>query len=113
MRVLERAEPLPVFTGIAEVLLRPRLEVRADAERAPGAGEHDDAEVVVPGGVLARARELPQHLKVERVQNLGTVERDRRPRRLLLVQDLLEAELARVARSRPRRLAHSLSISAK
>ena len=37
VRVLEGAEPLPVLAGLAEVVLAPRLEVGADAERAAGA----------------------------------------------------------------------------
>src|SRR3989442_4364370 len=45
------------------------------------------------GRVLAGARELAQHPEVERVQHLGPVERDRRARRRLLVDDRLEAEL--------------------
>ena len=95
VRVLEGAEPLPVALRVAEVLRRPLLEVGADAERAPGAGDHDDADLVVPGRVLARARQLAQHPEVEGVEPLGTVERDRRARRRLLVDDPLEAELGR------------------
>jgi hypothetical protein len=98
--VLERAEPLPVLGRLVEVVLGPGAEVGADAERSPRAGKDDDANLVVPGGVLARARELAEHLKVEGVEDLRAVERDRRPRRSLLVDDLLEAKL--VGRDRPR-----------
>ena len=68
--VLEGAEPLPVALRVAEVLRRPLLEVGADAEGASGAREHDDADLVVPGRVLARPRELAQHLEVEGVEPL-------------------------------------------
>ena len=68
-----------------------------------------DADLVVPRDVLARARELAQHPEVERVQYVRPVERDRRARRRLLVDDRLEAELVgaqragATARSRQRR----------
>ena len=107
--VLERAEPLPVLVRLAEVVAAPRLQVGADAERPPGAGDHHDADRVVPGRVLARTRDLPQHAEVERVEDLRPVERDRRARRRLLVDDRLEAELGRVARRRVGRLRHSTS----
>ena len=93
--------------GLAEVVAAPGLQVGADAERAPGAGDDDHADGVVPGRVLGRARELPQHPEVEGVEHLGPVERDRRARRRLLVDDRLEAELGRVARRRIVGLAHS------
>src|SRR4051812_31808121 len=48
VRVLERAEPLPVLVRLADVALAPLLQVGADAERAPGAGQDDDADGVVP-----------------------------------------------------------------
>ncbi len=109
--VLERPEPLPVLGRLAQVVVGPRLEVGADAEGAPGSRQDDDADLVVPGSVLAGARELAQHLEVEGVQDLGPVERDRRARRRLLVDDPLEAELVR--RKRPRSvglvLAHETS----
>jgi len=104
VRILERAEPFPVFTRIAEVVLRPRFQIGAHAERAPRAGEDDDANLVVPRRVLGGAGQLAQQPEVERVQHLGTVEGDRRARRRLLVHDRLEAELLRRARSRMRRL---------
>ena len=107
MGVLERPEPLPVLAGLAQVVAAPGLEVGADAEGAARARDDDDADRVVPGGVLRRARELPQHAEVEGVQHLGAVERDRGARRRLLVDDRLEAELVRVARRWVRRLAHS------
>ena len=81
VHVLERAEPLPVEARVVEQLGAPALQVGADAERAALAGDDDDADVVVPARVLARARELAQHLEVERVQHLRPVERDRRARR--------------------------------
>ncbi len=109
VRVLEGAEPLPVLARLPEVVLRPRLQVGADAERAPGAGQDDHSDLVVPGGVLARTRQLPQQLEIERVQHLRTVQGDRRPRRRLLVDDLLEAELGRLAGLGPGRLRHSLT----
>src|SRR4029079_15917494 len=108
VHVLEGTEPLPVLAGLAEVVLAPRLEVGADAKRAAGAGDDDDPDLVVPGGVLAGARDLAQHPKIERVQDLGPVERDRRPRRRLLVDDRLEAESSGIAGRRAVRLAHSL-----
>ena len=76
------------------------FEVGADAERPTRAGEHDDADLVVPRRVLARARELAQHLEVERVQTLRPVERDRRARRRFLVHDPLETEGLGSARRR-------------
>jgi hypothetical protein len=113
VRVLERSEPLPVLTGLAEVVLAPRLEVGADAEGPAGPGEDDDAEGVVPGGVLARAGELTQHPEVEGVEDLWTVERDRGARRRLLVDDRLKAERLRIARLRAFRLGHSSPTSEK
>ena len=107
--VLEGAEPLPVLAGLPQVVLRPGLQVGADAECPPGAGQHDDADLIVPGRVLACPRELPQELEVERVQHLRAVQRDRRPGRRLLVDDLLETELGRVARLGPGGLRHSLT----
>src|SRR5687768_2938382 len=98
VRVLERSEPLPVLVGLAEVVVGPGLEVGADAERPSLAGQHHDADLVVPRCVLARARELAQHLEVEGVQALRPVEGDRRARVRLLVDDALEAELGGVAR---------------
>ncbi len=106
VRVLEGPEPLPVLGRLVEVVLGPRAEVGADAECPAGPREDDDAELVVPGSVLARARELPEHLEVERVQDLGPVERDRRARWGFLVDDLLEAELVRRDRARAGGLAH-------
>src|SRR4029453_7142780 len=54
--VLEGAEPLPVLGWLAEIVLGPRAEIGADAERAPRAGEHDDSNLVVPRRVLAGPR---------------------------------------------------------
>ncbi len=108
VHVLERAEPLPVLARVSEQVLVPRAQVGADAERAPGPGDDDRADVVVPRGVLARARDLAEHLEVERVQDVGPVEPDRRARRRLLVDDRLEAELGRIERARMRRLGHSI-----
>src|SRR5262249_36609262 len=93
VRVLERAEPFPVLGRLADVALAPLLQVGADAERSARAGEDDDADRVVPGSVLTRARELAECLEVECVQDLRPVEPDRRPRRRLLVDDPLEPEL--------------------
>src|SRR5439155_20670394 len=73
VRVLERAEPLPVLDGSADELGAPRLEIGADAERAPGAGEDDNPDLVVPRRVLARACQLAERLEIERVQHLGPV----------------------------------------
>ena len=69
VRILERAEPLPVLVRLPKVLLGPRAQVGADAERAARARQDDDTDFVVPRRVLARARELAQHLEVERVQD--------------------------------------------
>src|SRR5205823_6734773 len=66
------------------------------------ARDDDDLDLVVPGGVLAGASELAQHPEIECVQHLGPVERDRRPRWCLLVDDPLEPEL--VGRDWPRRV---------
>ena len=106
---LERAEPLPVLLRVAEQTLAPRAKVGADAERAALARDDEHADLVVPRDVLARARELAQHPEVERVQYLRPVQRDRRARRRLLVDDRLEAELVRAQRARRRRLAHARS----
>src|SRR5207302_185344 len=84
-----------------------REPLRRAARRHRAVLEADRA-LVVPGGVLARARDLPEHPEVERVQHLWPVERDRRPRRRLLVDDRLEAELLGRARPRMRRLSQPL-----
>ncbi len=107
--VLERAEPLPILARVAEVVGRPRLQVRAHAERATCAGQDDDADLVVPGSVLRRPRQLAQHLEVEGVQHLRPVERDRRAVTGLLVPDALEPELGRVDRERRVGFAHASS----
>src|SRR6266511_1509666 len=109
LQLVAAADRDPVDAGegrLVEVVLGPRAEVGADAECPAGPREDDDAELVVPGSVLARARELPEHLEVERVQDLGPVERDRRARWGFLVDDLLEAELVRRDRARAGGLAH-------
>jgi hypothetical protein len=69
--VLERAEPLPVATRVAEILGGPLLEIGSDAEGAARTGENDDADLVVPRCVLARPGELPEQAEVERVEPLG------------------------------------------
>src|SRR5262249_7246232 len=102
VHVLERAEPFPIFARVADELRAPRLEVRADAEGAARAPDYAGTHRIVPARVLARPRDLAEHAEVERVQNFGPVEGDRRPRRLLRVDDPLEAEL--VGRKRPRRV---------
>ncbi len=112
VHVLEGAEPLPVLLRLADERLLPGAEVGPDAEGAPLAGDHDDADLVVPGRVLAGARDLAQHAEVERIEDVGPVEPDRRARRRLLVDDRLEAELGRVDRGRVRRLGHVQSIEA-
>ena len=104
VHVLERAEPLPVLARIAEVVRSPRLEVRADAEGAARPGHDDDADVVVPRRVLTRAGELAEHLEIEGVEDVRPVERDRRARGRLLVDDRLEAELVGTQRPRGRGL---------
>ena len=107
VHVLEGAEPLPVLLRVAEQVGAPRLQVGADAEGAAGAGDDHDADLVVPGGVLAGPRDLAQHLEVEGVEDLGPVEPDRRARRLLLVDDPLEPELLGRERARLGGLRHS------
>src|SRR5205085_5726914 len=85
VHVLEGPEPLPVLAGIADELLAPGLEVCTDAEGAARSRDDDDADGVVPARVLARARKLAQHPEVERVQDFGPVEANRRARWLLRV----------------------------
>ena len=109
VHVLEGAEPLPVLLRVPEQVLAPGAQVGADAERAAGARDDDDADLVVPGGVLEGARELAQHAEVERVQHLRPVQRHRRPRLRLLVDDPLEAELLRRERARLVGLGHEIS----
>src|SRR4029453_14137092 len=104
VRVLEGTEPLPVLGRLVEVVLGPRAEVGAHAERAPRACEHDDANLVVPRRVLAGPRARAEHLEIEGVQDLRAVEGDRRPWRRLVVKDLLEAELVGRDRLRVRGL---------
>src|SRR5207247_10766142 len=99
---LERAEPLPVLLRVTEELLAPRAQIGPDAERPPGAGDDEHADLVVPRDVLARTRELAEHPEVERVQDVRTVEGDRGAGRRLLVDDRLEAELVRPTRGRAR-----------
>ena len=81
-------------------------QIGPDAERPAGAGDDDDADLVVPGRVLERPRELTQHPEVERVQDVGAVEPDRRAGGRLLVDDRLEGVVGGIARTRVRRLAH-------
>ena len=105
--VLEGPEPLPVLVRLTDVPLAPLLQVGADAEGAAGSGEDHDANVVVPGCVLGSPCELAQRLEVERVQDLRAVEAHGRARRILLVDDPLEAEVRGVNGGRTRRLRHN------
>jgi hypothetical protein len=66
------------------------LQVRAGAEAAPRAGDHDGAHVVVRVRGVQRLDQLAAHRGGERVQALGPVERDREDVVLDLVEDLLE-----------------------
>src|SRR4029453_5788598 len=52
---------------------------------------------------------LPQNPEGERVKHVRPVERDRRPRRILLVDDPLEAQLVRRQRPWRVRLGHATS----
>src|SRR5262249_36442933 len=94
---------------VAEQVVAPRAQVGADAERTPGTGDDEHTDLVVPRDVLARTRDLAQHAEVERVQDVRPVERDRRARRALTVDDRLEAELVRAARPGRRRLGQPVS----
>ena len=109
VHVHERAEPLPVLLRVAEQILAPRAQVGADAERPARTGDDDDADLVVPGRVLEGARQLAEHPEVEGVQHLRPVERHRRARIRLLVDDPLEAELLRGERARLVGLGHATS----
>lgn len=71
----DRGERLaPVLPQRLDVL----LEVLADAEGAPGAGEQHGAHGGVGGGLLQRVPQRLFGLAVEGVHCLGTVEGDRR-----------------------------------
>ena len=94
------------FKDMHDERVLPGAEVGADAERTAVAGDDDDPDLVVPRGVLARARDLAQHPEVERVEHVRPVERDRGPWRRLLVDDRLEAERRGVDRARMARLRH-------
>src|ERR1043166_8528018 len=109
VHVLEGAEPLPVLGRVAEVAVRPLAQVRADAEGAPRPRHDHDADRVVPRRVLTGTSDLAEHLEVEGVQDLGPVEGDRRPRRRLLVDDPLEAELVGGDGAWSLGLAHAIS----
>jgi hypothetical protein len=52
-------------------------QIESRTEAAAGAGEHDDAHVGVLVRGVQRAREALEHRGAERVQAVGTVERDR------------------------------------
>jgi len=88
---------LPRIVGMAraaELLLSGRIldarEVRAGAERAPGAGDDDRADGVVRVAGGERLRELASHRRRVCVQPLGTVERDDGDAALDLDEDLAE-----------------------
>ena len=108
VHVLEGAEPLPVLARVSEQVLVPRAQIRADTEGTTRAGDDHSSNVVVPRRVLARPRDLPEHLEVERVQNVWPVQPDRCARRGLLVDDRLEPELGGIERTWVRRLGHSI-----
>ena len=61
------------------------LEVGARAEAVPGAGEHDDADVVVVTQRLERLAQRDHHVERHRVHALGPVQRDERDVRAGLV----------------------------
>ncbi len=67
----------------------------------------DDADVVVPRRVLAGPCDLPEHPEVEGVEDVRPVQADRGAGRCLLVDDRLETELGRVARTWVGRLGHA------
>src|SRR5207244_7599508 len=92
----------PLYPRAAQQVRVPRLQAGYDPEPPPGSRDDDDLDLVIPGRVLAGPRDLAQHPEVEGVQHLGPVERDRRPRRRLLVDDPLEPEL--FGRDWPRRV---------
>src|SRR5262249_13686474 len=110
VHVLERAEPLPVLAGLAEIVGPPGAEIGPDAEGTTGAGDDHDPDLVVPRGVLDGPRDLAEHLEVERIEDAGPVETDRRARRRLLVHDRLEVELSGVRGPRMGGLRHGGSV---
>ncbi len=104
----EGAHPPPVLAarGAHRCLL---IQVGPRAEGAVAGPGHDhDRDLVVPGRLLERARQLAQRWEVERVEDLRTVNRDRHhaPHCVPLVANVLEAEAARVSGSRRARLRH-------
>jgi hypothetical protein len=74
LRLLPEA-PLHAFQVLAVALVDDRRgEVVAGAERAPGAAEHDDADVLAVAGLQQRPFELAQQLRALGVVGAGTVE---------------------------------------
>ena len=62
VHVLERAEPLPVLARVPEVVLVPRAEVGADAERPAGAGD-DDARTSSSQEASSHARAISRSMR--------------------------------------------------
>ena len=73
-------------------------EVGAGAESAAGAGDDHGVDVVVGVGAVEGLHQLAAHLPGPRVQAVGAVEGDREDAPIELVDDLLEAHVARQPR---------------
>ena len=66
-----------------------RLHIGAGAERATGAGEHDDADIVVGGRRLHRVAHVALHGRGPRIHAVRPVERDGRDLVAHLVENML------------------------
>src|SRR5207302_5041635 len=63
--------------GAEGTLVRAATQVRATAETTAGSSQHDGSDGLVSAGGLERRQELLPHCRVERVEAVRPVERDR------------------------------------
>src|SRR5262249_12064180 len=64
-------------------------DVESSREAAAGAGEDNGADLPVGVGLVERRVQLLAHLRIDRVERFGPVERERQYRALLFVEDRL------------------------
>src|ERR1041384_785890 len=87
------SHPLVEVRGALREIFTPFLDIRAGAER-PGyrARKDNHRDVVVPCCILEGDPQFGQRPEIERVEDLRPIDRDRRPKTGLLVENFLKAE---------------------
>ena len=111
-RVDEAPREVELFLQQRDVVLdlEAAVQVAAGAERAAGAGEHDDVGEPIAPQVLEQAQQLGLHLEADRIELVGRVQRDAQHLALALDQQEL---VAGVVHRRLRRAIRRLRGSAR